>query len=535
MRSDGPTVDHTDIVPTSAERPARSVGAAVLFNLSGLGVGFAYLGRWGAAAGGLAITGGLVAFAFGTDAADRPLLWVVPAGLWLGAAAVAAGLLARRHPRPVGARARAVPVVGAALLVVGLVGGFVGYRVAGSSVYEQGLAAQARADCATAVERFDTVDGPFELTMSADVPAARLGRAQCLAYLVAVEAGRRGDHAAAVRGYQDFRRAHPGTVLVGFAARNLEATYDAWAQQLRAAGDQPGAIRVYRDLLVEFDTPRARADLAATYLEQAEQLRAAAATGDGNSRAGLARAAVDALLVVADEFAATPSAARVPQALADTYAAATGLTAQGQYCAGLPVLDSFASLPATGPTADVVRVAHADRAPAMFECGLADYRGSSYSGAIDRLTAFLGAYPDDPRAAQARSAIIAATVLAESGGAPLPLPAPLTNNVTGPNPVTVFNNTPYEQHVYLVGPTAHEFVLPPCPDCTEQYVGPLIDSLGPADPCGDPTGRPSLTLMLGSGTFTWFSRTTDESTPVRSDVIESGYSYSTCVYVERYL
>ncbi|WP_214407974.1 tetratricopeptide repeat protein [Pseudonocardia lacus] len=536
VRFDGPTVDYTHLVPRGGGRPARSRVAAALLNLSGLGVGFAYLGRRGAAVGCLAVTGGLVALGFLTDGADLPLLWGVLVGSWLGAAALAAGLLARQHPRPAGARGRVLPVAGAVLLVAALVGGFVGYRVAGSSVYAEGMDAQARADCATAVQRFDSVDGPFELTLSADVPAARLARAQCQAFLLAVQAEGYGDHAAAVRGYQEFRRDHPGTVLVGFAARNLEATYTRWAEELRAAGDHPAAIRVYRELLGEFDTPQARAELAETYLEQADQLRLAATDGDGAFRAGRARAAVDALLVVADEFADTPSAVAVPRAMADTYAAANALFTQGQYCAGLPVLDTFVSLPATSATADVVAVAHADRAAAMFECGLAGYRASTYPEAVEALNAFLAAYPNDPQAAQARSAVIAATVLAESGEAPLPLPAPLTDNVTGPIPVTVYNDSPYEQHVYLVGPTAHEFVLPACPGCPPRYAGPLITSLGPAtEPCTDLSGRPSLTLMLGAGTFTGFSTSTEAgSTPVRTNTVEPGYSYTTCVYVEEY-
>ena len=405
----GPTVDFgpflTHTAPQPA-RPARSTAAAALFNLTGLGVGFAYLGRRLAAVVCLAVTAVLVALAFLTDAADLPVLWIALAVLWLGAMALVAALLARRHPRPLTPRGRALPVVWAALLVVALVGGFVGYRIAGASVYADGQAAQARADCTIAVERFDTVDGPFELTLSSDEPASRVGRAQCQAYLVATDAEGRGDYATAVRGYQDYRRDFPGTVLVGFAAENLENTYNAWARQLRAAGDHPGAIRVYRELLTQndpaFDSPQARADLAETYLEQAEQLRNAATTGDGNQRAGRARSAIDALLVVAGEFADTPRAASVPQAIADSSTAANGLFAAGQYCEGLPVLDSFVSLPGDGPTAGIVGVAHSNRAVAMFECGLAGYRGSTYTGAIEQLNAFLGAYPNDPQAAQAR-------------------------------------------------------------------------------------------------------------------------------------
>jgi hypothetical protein len=207
--------------------PARSTVGAALLNLGGLGVGFAYLRRWVAASACLATTGGLVALAFLTDAADLPLLWVVLAVLWSALAVGAAAVLGRRHPRPASAAGRVLPVAAGVLLVAAMVAGFVAYRSAGSAVFAEGRTAQAAADCATAVERFDTVDGPFELTLSADVPAARAGRAQCQAYLAATDAAQRGDHAAAVRGYQDFRSRYPGSVLVPYAADDLQDTYHA--------------------------------------------------------------------------------------------------------------------------------------------------------------------------------------------------------------------------------------------------------------------------------------------------------------------
>jgi hypothetical protein len=237
--------------------------------------------------------------------------------------------------------------------------------------------------------------------------------------------------------------------------------------------------------------------------------------------------------VVAGELAATPAAADVPQAMADTYTRANGLHLQGRYCDGLPVLDMFAALPATGPTAQIVATANTDRAAAMYQCGLARYQGSAYTEAIEQLNAYLAAYPNDGQAAQARSLLIAATVLEEAGGAPLPVPAPLTNNVTGPIPVTVYNNSPYEQHVYLVGPTAHEFVLPPCPECRERYAGPLITELQ-SDPCADLAGKPSLQLLLGPGTYTRLATSEVGPTPVQADVVEYGYEYTTCVFVETY-
>jgi hypothetical protein len=332
--------------------------------------------------------------------------------------------------------------------------------------------------------------------------------------------------------YHNFREAHPQSVLVGYARDREERTYETWARGLRQAGDPTAAIDVYRDLVAEFG-PAHRPELADTYVEQAAGFRATTATGSGAQRAGQARSAVEALLTVQREFADTPAAAQVVPGLADTYGAANGLFAAQQFCDAQPVLDYFAGLARTDQTAAVVDTANADRATDMYECGLAEYNSSDYTTAKDQLPAFIGAYPSDARVAQARSVVIAATVLDESGDPPLPLPAPVSNNDVGPIEVLYYNNTPEEEHVYVAGPTAHEFVLPPCPSCTDSYssIQPLA---GAPDPCGDPAGKPSLPVRLEPGDYHSVAVAETRTTPVDTLTVQSGYTYTYCVYSRSY-
>lgn len=206
-----------------------------------------------------------------------------------------------------------------------------------------------------------------------------------------------------------------------FVQENLKRSYAAWAGSLRNARDYPAAIRVYRDLLAESEPGAVQvgADLAATYLEQAEAARTGLPPSSSEQRIELARTAVDALLAIQRELGDTASAAQVPQALVGTYTAANSPFAEQKFCDALPVLDYFVTLP-VAETAGVVGTANSDRAKAMLECGLGKYRGADYTGAIAELDKLAKAYPDNPLAAQARSVIIAAHIAVEKAGGPRP-------------------------------------------------------------------------------------------------------------------
>lgn len=508
----------------------RSPVAAALLNLTGLGLGYAYLQRWRRAAIHVAGSTVLVGAAFATDAASLPWLWRALAVAWLGWMAFDAWWLARHQPRLQGAQ-QLVPSAVGVVLVAAIVGGYLLYGAAGRSVYAEGTAAQARADCATAMMKYDTVTGPYELTLSRNVPSAAQHRAECTAFEAASRAEADGAYADAVSRYQDYRRTYPATALLPFAHENLKRSYAAWAGSLRRAQDYPAAIRVYRDLLVESGSgpgaAQVRGDLAATYLEQAEAARASLTASSPAQRVELTRTAVDALLVIQRELGNTASAAKVPQALVDAYTAANSPFAEQKFCDALPVLAYFVTL--SGPeTADVVGTANSDRPKAMLECGLGKYRDADYPGAIEELDKLATAYPDSPLVAQARSAIIAARVAIEKVDGPPPvLPAPLGGNSPGNIELIFYNDNPLEARILVAGPTAHEITVPGCAGCPAEYA---------AGDKGCPTfaGKPSATLRLRPGSYDVFSsHRADTNKRISTQTLTSGYHYTICVYIAR--
>ncbi|MGH3932793.1 MAG: tetratricopeptide repeat protein [Pseudonocardiaceae bacterium] len=510
-----------------------SPGAAALLNLTGLGLGYAYLRHWWRAGIYLAATIVLVVVAFVTEAANHPWLWRALIVAWLGWMVLDGWRLGRgAQPHPPTPRSRRVPAVVGVVLVVAMVAGYLLYGAAGRRAYAAGLAAQSRADCASAIMKYDLVTRVYELTLSRDVPVARAATEQCAAFTAASAAQAQGAYADAVQRYQDYRQAYPATVLAPHVHDNLMRTYVDWAGSLRSAHDYPAAIQVYRDLLVESNTDpviaaAVRGEIAATYFEQAEGLRATLPTASGALRVEQARSAIEALLVIQREFGDTTTGPKVPQAIVDTFTTANSLFTDQRFCDALPVLDYFVTLP-PAEAGGVLGPANADRPRAMLECGFERYRAANYSGAITQLDQFLATYPESPQAAQARSAIIAAKVAAEVGES-LPLPAPLGDNSPGDNAVTFYNDSPLEVRVLVAGPTAHEFTLPPCPGCPASYR--LTE-----DACPTFAGKPSMTLRLRPGTYHMVGTyPADPSVEKLVDtyVVQSGFDYTSCLHIQK--
>lgn len=472
--------------------PASSAAAAALLNLTGLGLGYLYLRRWLRATACIVIVALMAWIAFANDASGSPWLWRILAATWAVATAADAWGVARGLPRPATRVQWLRPVALGLVAVLAIVGAHIGYAGAARATYAAGLEAQGRADCVEASRSFDALTGPYELTLSRDVPAAAVRRAECTDFLGAEQSERTGALAAAVTAYQAFRRDHPGSLLEPFVREGTRRALLAWAVALRGAGDLDGAIARYGELLRELGgeqgTAQVREDLAATHVERASAARASMAGAAGGARVDAMRAAMDDLLLVGRELGDTQTAAGVPQAVLDTFAEANSAFAEGRFCDALPVLDYAITLP---DAAGVAAVANGDRARSLSGCGLANFAAGDYTGATDRFQALMTDYPNDPGVPQARSALITAEV-GRTAAAPLPLPAPI--DAPASEPVLVYNATSSNVRVLVTGPTAQEVTLPGCPGCPVSYpVG--------TESCPGPAGKPSSTIRLRPGTY----------------------------------
>lgn len=476
-----PADESVDVVATEppAEpvvvRPPRSTLAAALLNLTGLGLGYAYLGRRLLAVSSVVVTAALLTGAFLADAATAPWLWRGIVLGWLVLAGTHAALLARRHPRPAESRSRLLPAVAGLGAVVVVVAGYLLYAAAGRSAYADGRTALSQGDCAAAIDRFDAVTGFYELTLSRDVAAAAADREECAAFLSAATAQYRGDHAEAVKRYQAFGREFPGSRLAGHVHTNLARAYVDNSRQQTEPFTMPGASE-----------------------------------------------AVNTLLTVRREFDDTPSAAEALDAIADAYAAATVPYEDGQYCEALPALTYFAGLDASS-AGNVVAPAGTARATAMLNCGLGQMRSGDVASAANTLDTFVHAYPRHRAFAQAKSAFITARV-AEIAKVKLPVPPPYRGDSPGFVPFLFFNDSNREARILLAGPTTHDITIPACRTCPAGYPD------GSPKACAELRGLPFVRLALLPGKYHYITEEIMTSALVDSVVVKPDFLYEHCIY-----
>jgi outer membrane protein assembly factor BamD (BamD/ComL family) len=468
-----PVFSYAPTPPPMPTGPPKSVAGALLLNLTGLGLGYAYLRHRVSFVVTLVLTAGLVTVAFLSGAAAQPWLWRGVVVCWLAGLGLHAAFLASR--RAPGAAHRKPILAGVAAIAV-LAAGYVGYGFAGAAVYDDGIAAQEDGDCATATSKFDTVTGPFELTLSRDVLDAQARLTECAAYTEARSAQKRGDYESAITQYNDFGKIYPDSVLTKHVHTNLADTHFA-----NATNWQP---------------PVTSTD---------------------------AQVSVDTLLMLRKEFGDTEAAKKTPKAIADVFAEATKPYAEGKFCESLTVLDYFVGLEPASAGEQVVAEAHTYRARSLYECGLAQAREHQAVEATTTLGTFLEAYPNDPGVPQAKSALIAAKVAVQTG-VPLPVPPPLGGNDPGSIEVTFYNDSNSPVTIFVAGPTAHEVALPACGVCPESY--PQQDD--PAA-CKDRNGRPSVTMHLTPNAYYY---TTDDPSPGATGSVTPmvGYQHWQCLY-----
>jgi tetratricopeptide (TPR) repeat protein len=454
--------------------PPRSVVGAALLNVTGLGLGYAYLRNRGLLVVALVGTVALVTAALLTDAAARPWLWRGLMLSWLVALGAHAALLAsRREP----GAAQRTPVLAGVAAVAVVVAGYVGYGLAGAGAYDRGVAAQADGDCPTATDEFDSVTGPYKLTFSADIAEAERRADECAAYEKAMAAQKRGDFTAAILLYEKLRQDDPDSPLAPYVHTNLADSHFAKATSWRS--------------------PVSSVDVEVS---------------------------VNTLLMLSREFADTEPAKKVPGAIADMFTEATKPYGEGKFCDALPALTFFAALDPSSVGARIAADANTFRARSLYECGLSQAHANDYPTAVTTLETFVAAYPNDGGIPQAKAALITAKV-AVAAQVRLPFPPPLGDNDPGSNPVTFYNDSSSPVTIYVAGPTAHEIVLPACPTCPVTY--PKDDPAA----CRDMTGRPSVTLHLPSNTY-YYTTAGDRWTRQVTDTFttRAGYVYSQCLY-----
>ncbi|MFE0674192.1 hypothetical protein [Streptomyces sp. NPDC058867] len=174
----------------------------------------------------------------------------------------------------------------------------------------------------------------------------------------------------------------------------------------------------------------------------------------------------------------------------------------------------------------------ADRnaASGTYDCGVDQYKDGSFSEAVTTMNTFIKDNPSSSKKSLARKVAIAAEVAQTVPAAGKRLP---TTRSGGSITVTVKNDSPDNITVLYTGPVTGSFTLKACGSCSTYSA--LGSSLGfNTKPCSDTSKNyPQKTIQLPAGTTYFVHKSQDGigNTPASDTAkLESGYIYTECAY-----
>ncbi|MEW1610873.1 MULTISPECIES: hypothetical protein [unclassified Streptomyces] len=473
-----------------------------MLNLTGLGLGYALLGRWGRAVGCWVATGVLLFVALPADPDGVAGGVVVGYLLVLVLAAADGARIALRSA--LGGSWRPVLAVGLGVVLLAVpAGGVVAYGSARDEAREQLL-----------LDRLES--GDRRVAAAARQP---FGTA-------------RAEYEGALGVYRALDRDHPDSRAAKLVPDRLEAYYDAVSSPyqgkrhceaiepltyLRTLPDSVG-----RDLLGKLagwpDEPLAES------LYGCGVSRLGGVSAGGSSEFGQ-------LLRTFPESAPARQVApaiggRIDGRLAevkgaDPCAATEGLRGLSSTVSALPA----ESVPGLGARADQgIR-------NGVYACGVDQFKEKEFGEARTTLAGFARSYKGDGRAAQARKIAIAAEIADDRPAAGKRLPP--SGRPGGPRmELVISNDAPNAVEVLYTGPVTGTVTLKPCAGC-KRYGA----SAGPRLACKD-GGRsyPKARLQLPSGEYHFlYKHGTGASSRVDSyaagSKVQPGYTYTSCTYV----
>ncbi|MFE2292829.1 hypothetical protein [Streptomyces sp. NPDC059452] len=489
-----------DVGPPPPGAGLRAVAAGVL-NLSGLGIGYALLGRWGRAIACWVATGVLLFVALPADPDGVPAR-VVAVYLFLLVLAAADGArIALRSA--VGGSWR--PVVAAGLGVVLLAapaGGVVAYGAARDEAREQMLLDRLedgdRRVAAASPQPFGTAKAQYERalgiygTLGKDHPdsrAAKLLPDRLKAYYDAVSAPyTEKQHCKAVEPLT-YLRGLPGSV-----DRELLGELAAWP-------DEPLAESLY---------------------------------GCGVSRLGRTGGGSSEFGELLRTFPESAPARQVAPAIGGRIDGQVAEVKGGEPCAATEALrdlrTTVTALPAEHVPGLSTRAGKGIQ-DGEYACGVAQFKEEKFHQARLTLDSFARSYKSDGRAAQARKIATAAEIAGHRPAAGKRLPP--SGNPGGPRmELVISNDAPNAVEVLYTGPVTGTVTLKPCGDC-KRYSA----SAGPRLAC-KASGRnyPKARLQLPAGDYHFlYKHGTGASSRVDSyaagSKVQPGYTYTSCTYV----
>ncbi|MEU7735298.1 hypothetical protein AB0B51_19615 [Streptomyces griseus] len=486
--------------PPPPGAPLRAVGAALL-NLTGLGLGYALLGRWTRAAVCWAATAVLLWAALPADPDGVPGGVLAGYLLVLVAAAADGARIALRSA--LGGAWRPVVAVGLGVVLLAVpTGGAVVYGSARDEAREQMLLDRL----AAGDERVATASGrPFDAA--------------------------KGEYERALDAYRALGEDHPGSRAAKLVPDRLKAYYDAvsapYAEKRLCEAVAP---LTYLRTLPDSVDERLLGPLAAW----PDEPLAASLYGCGVSRLGGPGGGGTELGELLRTFPGSASARQVGPAIGKRIKEQVAALEGAEPCAATEVLRGLGAT-ASGLPDEGVKALRGDAdegvVDGVYACGVDQFEDEQFGAARTTLTDFARTYRSDGRARQARNIAIAAEIADDRPAAGKRLP-PSKRPGGSRMELVISNDAPNAVEVLYTGPVTGTATLKACAGC-ERYSA----SEGPRRACGA-SGRdyPKARLRLPAGEYHFlYKHGTGATARVDSyssgTKVQPGYTYTSCTYV----
>lgn len=496
-----PPPSHAPAVgPPPPGAPLRAVGAALL-NLTGLGLGYALLGRWARAVVCWAATAALLWAALPADPDGVPGGVLAGYLLVLVLAAADGARIARRSA--LGGAWRPVLAVGLGVVLLAVpAGGAAVYGSARDEAREQMLLDRLAA-------------GDERVAAASRQPFGSV----------------KGEYVGALDVYRALGEDHPGSRAAKLVPDRLKTYYDAvstpYAEKLHCEAVAP--LTYLRTLPDSVDEK-----LLGALAAWPDEPLATSLYGCGVSRLGGPGGGGTELGQLLRTFPDSASAQQVGPAIGKRIKDQVAALKGAEPCAATEVLRGLGAtaseLPAEGVKA--LRV-DADQGvvDGVYACGVDQFEDGKFGDARTTLTEFARTYKSDGRVRQARNIAIAAEIADDRPAAGKRLP-PSKRPGGSRMELVISNDAPNAVEVLYTGPVTGTVTLKACAGC-ERYSA----SEGSRRACRA-SGRsyPKARLRLPAGEYHFlYKHGTGASAGVDSYTsgtkVQPGYTYTSCTYV----
>ena len=231
-----------------------SIAAAFFLNLSGLGLGYLWLGRWLRWRIYFLVTAALGLALFSTNAYQFPKVWPLAAAGWLLWMGVDGGIqaLTVRKEKPCRTFRLIIAIALAAAVLGAESAAYFNYNLFALYTSQDAISAYQSGDCEAANLHFSQLPKWYRLSLSVDVKNAEERITECRLLLHTVNASEFGIYQEAISSAEKFLEIYPESPLASRVSEAAASSFYSWGEKAREEGNYQQALDQYMTALESY-------------------------------------------------------------------------------------------------------------------------------------------------------------------------------------------------------------------------------------------------------------------------------------------